>query len=99
MTSAQSAVPQGSPDHVEVENVNQFVDILSAWHANRVAVLEHMLSIPTGTEMELSDGTKKILEGDFLDGFRAGIGLSLMQLGTLPFAELPDPAANDAKVV
>jgi len=71
---------------VPIENVEQFVSITCAWHTDKVKVLEHMLAIPEGTKIEVSGQAEATLTGDMLAGFRAGIELSLMQLGTLPFA-------------
>ena len=82
---------------LEVVNLNQFVTLLSKWHENRVAQLEHLLEIPEGTEASLNDEVSVELKGDVRTGFLIGITLGLAQLGTLPFAvemedtpELPD---------
>lgn len=87
-------------DTVEVDDIHHFVAITTSWHAKKVAVLQHMLQVPAGTEMTTEGGTEVVLEGAFLDGFKAGLGLALMELGILPFAaEVEDdpaqPAAND----
>lgn len=86
-----------------IESLDQFAGLLTAWHAEKVRVLEHMLQIPEGTEMVVDGGEAVPLIGDRLAGFKAGIQLSLMELGTLPFitesrdAEpAPADAANDA---
>ena len=88
---------QENQDTLVIEDMNQFVQILVAWHSEKVKVLEHMLQVPDGSVME-TNGTKATLTGDLLAGFKAGIELALMELGTLPFAYETDPpeAANDS---
>ena len=80
-----------------IEDMHQFVQLLVAWHSEKVKVLEHMLQVPDGSVME-TNGIKATLTGDLLAGFKAGIELALMELGTLPFAYETDPpeAANDS---
>lgn len=76
---------------LEVVSLNQFVTLLSKWHENRVAQLEHLLEIPEGTEASLNDEVTVKLSGDTRTGFLIGVTLGLAQLGTLPFAvELED---------
>lgn len=88
---------EATPDTLVIEDMNQFVQILVAWHSERVQALEHMLQVPDGTVME-TNGIDATLTGDLLVGFKAGIELALMELGTLPFAYETDPpeAANDS---
>lgn len=88
---------QENQDTLVIEDMNQFVQILVAWHSEKVKVLEHMLQVPDGSIME-TNGIKAKLTGDLLAGFKAGIELALMELGTLPFAYETDPpeAANDS---
>ena len=88
---------QENQDTLVIEDMNQFVQILVAWHSEKVKVLEHMLQVPDGSVME-TNGIKATLTGDLLAGFKAGIELVLMELGTLPFAYETDPpeAANDS---
>lgn len=82
-------------DTIVIESVEQFVSITCAWHTDKVKVLEHMLSIPEGTKIEVAGQPEATLTGDMLAGFKAGIELSLMQLGTLPFAaELEEEVAS-----
>ena len=73
------------PETIEITDVNQFVGILIDWHAKKVAILEHMLQVPEGTEMIVDGGTPVILTGDMLAGVQAGISMALMELGILPF--------------
>ena len=84
---------------VAVENLDQFVMVLTAWHDNKCQVLKHLLEIPEGSEVQVSDDEPRIMTGDLLAGFRLGIEMALSELGTLPFvAEMEDvPAANDAQ--
>ncbi len=88
---------QENQDTLVIEDMNQFVQILVAWHSEKVKVLEHMLQVPDGTVME-TNGIDATLAEDLLIGFKAGIELALMELGTLPFAYETEPpeAANDS---
>lgn len=86
--------PITPPDTIEITDINQFVGILSEWHAKKVAILEHMLQVPDGTEMIVDGGTPIILTGDMLAGVRAGISMALMELGSLPFVAEMEPATT-----
>lgn len=84
---------QPTPDIIEITDVNQFVGILAAWHSKKVAVLEHMLQVPEGTEMSVDGQDPLILTGDMLAGVKAGISIALMELGSLPFIAETEPVA------
>lgn len=77
-----------------IDSLDQFINILYIWHGRKVKVLEHMMTIPEGTEMEL-DGKTITLSGDVHTAFVEGIKLSLHELGTLPFTvEKEDEQGN-----
>ena len=76
---------------VVVADIDQFIQLLFGWHDGKVKVLEHMLSIPEGTEITFNNEGTKILAGDLHKGFIIGLSLALMELGTLPFAAEMDP--------
>lgn len=81
---------------IVVEDINQFVKLLSAWHSSKVDVLNHMMEIPSGTEVTFNSNEPVVLEGNVLKGFVMGISLSLMELGELPFAaEMEEPEGED----
>ncbi len=84
-------------DTVEIQDLDQFVRMLTAWHNSKVATLEHMLTVPEGTEMELPDGSHIELSENHLRGFKAGLVLALIELGSLPFVAEPMEAANESK--
>lgn len=75
-----------SSDTLEITNLDHFVALLVDWHNNRVQRLEHMLEVPEGTEMQVDDGESRLLEGDLLAGFKAGITVALSEMGVLPFS-------------
>lgn len=92
--SKEPTTPNHNPvDTVEVDNIDHFVAILTDWHSGKVKTLQHMAEIPPGSEMETEGGITVVMHGEFLDGFKAGIGLALMELGTLPFAAEPEAVA------
>lgn len=88
---------------VEIADLDQFVRVLVGWHSQKTAVLKHMLDIPMGSEMTFGETvTPTIMAGDFLDGFKAGIDLALIELGVLPFVyeqeAITTPPTPDAKL-
>ena len=89
----EAQVAQQAPqpnDTIPIDNLDQFVRVLTGWHADKVAMLRHLLQIPEGTTFEVGEQTV-VVEGHVLAGFKFGIELALMQVGTLPFAvELED---------
>lgn len=86
---------QSLPDTIDITDLDQFVAIITAWHQNRVAQLEHLLEIPEGTEASLNDDETIKLEGDIRTGFLIGITVGLTQLGKLPFVAEMAPEATD----
>ena len=88
------------PQTLIVENIDQFIQLLSGWHEDKVKTLEHMLGMPEGIEVTFNDEVPQILSGDLHKGFLMGLSLALMELGTLPFgAEVEDqPAIPDEPV-
>ena len=79
------------PETVVVSDLDEFVRTLVGWHNHKVKVLEHMMEIPSGTEVVFNKNAPMVLEGELLKGFCMGIQLALMELGKLPFeAEMDD---------
>jgi hypothetical protein len=82
------------PDIIPVYDLDKFVQTLTAWHANQCAAVQHMLTIPEGSQFEIGEDEAKqsvTLTGDVLVAFKLGIEMTMMQLGTLPFvAEMDD---------
>ncbi len=82
-------------DLVALTNVDLFAAHLVAWHKRKVAMLQHMLDIPDGSEFTVNiDSVEQtvILTGDALVAFRGGLATALMELGTLPFVAIAEPA-------
>jgi hypothetical protein len=81
----QAAAPATqNPSVLEVLTLEEFTPLLVNWHNHRVQLVMHMQQIPEGTEMTV--GSKAIvLQGDALEGFKAGLAVALSELGTLPF--------------
>lgn len=79
--------PSPTEATVDVNDLDTFVQMLTHWHGNKVALIEHMKTIPDGTEVELEAGMPaSIMTGDLLKGFQLGLSFSLSELGKLPFA-------------
>ena len=80
------------PDTIEVNDLDQFVQHLTAWHSSKIKACEHLLEVPEGSEFEV-DGAQLVMSKEVLAGFKLGVELSLMQLKELPFvAELENAA-------
>lgn len=79
---------------IPISDLDQFVNLLVAWHNDKVARIRHMLSVPDGMEMQLADETPLVLTGDALTAFRVGIELGLMEFSTLPFVAEFEDAEN-----
>ena len=80
-TQANNAAPTTVP----VEDLDQFVRILTAWHMEKCALVQHLLEVPEGSTFEVGDDKEIVMTGAALDGFKLGIEMAMMQLGTLPF--------------
>lgn len=102
MNQVEEVVPTTAPvTTVEIKDLDTFARSLAHWHDNKVKVLEHMLSLPSGTEMIVDGNTEApvIMAGDMLAGFKAGIDLALMELGTLPFVFETEPPVESPPAV
>lgn len=89
-----------APQTLIVEDIDQFIQLLSGWHEGKIKTLEHMLGMPEGIEVTFNDEAPQILSGDLHKGFLMGLSLALMELGTLPFGvEVQDqPTTSDEPV-
>ena len=85
MTDTTNEANVSQPETVSIDTLDQFVRALHAWHSNRVQILQHLTSIPVGTEVSGDDQVNRILEGDFREGFILGLKVALSELGELPF--------------
>lgn len=79
---------------VEVQDLDQFFGILSAWHNKQVLTAEHFLQIPDGSDVTVGDVTVK-LEGEKKDAFIAGVTLTLQLLGKLPFTPITEEGSSN----
>lgn len=91
---------------VEMTDLDQFVQTLTAWHQAQCAKVQHMLKLPLGATFDI-EGKRVVLRGKAMDAFKLGVEMALMQLGTLPFlvemeespeAKPAQKAANDEPV-
>ena len=79
---------------LEVVNLDQFVVLLSKWHQNRVAQLQHLMDIPEGTLASLNEETSIELTGDARIGFLIGVTVGLSHFGELPFVAEIDESST-----
>lgn len=86
---------QSTPETLYVENIDHFIALLFAWHEGKVKTLEHMLTIPEGTEVSFNDEPETALSGDVYKGFLIGLSLALLEFGSLPFMAEPAPEGDD----
>lgn len=78
---------------IEVEDLHSFVSLLNSWHKEKVAILEYLIEIPVGTEMEYEGKTITLID-DTLLAFKAGINLALGEIGILPFQAVTEGVTN-----
>ena len=87
-----NSAPEGV---VMITSLDQFIKMLSAWHANQVELLTHMLEVPEGTEVTTDGGEQISLSGDTRRGFLLGLHTALAEMGELPFIthpqDVPEP--------
>jgi hypothetical protein len=83
------------PETVEIDDLNQFVFLLSNWHQDRINILKQMMEIPQGFEVELEGEAPMPLTGDLHKGFKIGLIVALSELGVLPFVAEPNAAVLD----
>ena len=49
-----TSIPKAHAESIEVNDLDDFVKILTGWHQERVKVLQHLMTIPdTGVQIEL----------------------------------------------
>ena len=80
---------QETPELAPVASLDAMVGLLAAWNHKQVALVQHMMEVPPGTDMHFGDETIK-LEGDTLKGFTVGLAIGLELLGKLPFQIIPE---------
>lgn len=78
-----------------VDNLDQFVQVLLGWHQKQVATLEHFMTIPQGSAVQVGEDEELILIDDAHRGFIAGLSLALMHLGILPFKAEVEEETDD----
>ncbi len=85
-------------DIVQMNDLDDFVQHLVAWHNNRVAQLNQLLNAPEEVEIRFSqdEGKDLVLTGENRKGFMAGLVVAKDLLGTLPFTlSLEDPVEEE----
>lgn len=82
---ASLMMQEPNTETIDVESLDDFVHMLVSWHGHKHAILTHMLEMPDGTYMQMGENEPVAMTGDMLAGFKVGIQLALMELGTLPF--------------
>lgn len=95
MSEQASNTPQAPKDDmIAINDLDQFIALLTDWHSRQVATIKHLQDAPVGIKVMVGDGTEAtehVLEGQFREGFQLGLGLALNYLGILPFmAEYSD---------
>lgn len=96
-----AVLPNPEAETVHIESLDKFVQILTSWHAEKCAVVQHLLDVPEGSEFQVCDEggdnpTTITMNADLLAGFKFGIEMTMMQLGTLPFGVEYTPEALPA---
>lgn len=82
---------------IPVTELHTFVQLITAWHQNRVATAEHLAQIPEGIELKV-DGEEGslVLEESNHASFVLGVNMTLALFKTLPFGiEYEEEATAD----
>ena len=87
-------VPATPPEQVEVTNLDHFVRLLVAWHSKEVHRAQQLLQVPVGTAFTIGE-EELVLEGPALAGFKFGVEMTLMCLGSLPFVAQVEEKAEE----
>jgi len=87
----------------QIVDLGTFINLITDWHANKVAFLAHLKAVPAGVKMTLNDEEEILLEGDFLKGFQYAMGVALSELGTSPISrgiivEVPEATQSEVQV-
>lgn len=99
MSEQATTTPQASKDDmIAINDLDQFIALLTDWHNRQVATIKHLQEAPAGIKVLVGEGTEAVehvLEGKFREGFQLGLGLALNYLGVLPFmAEYSDEPSS-----
>lgn len=74
-------------DVIPVDDLDTFIHIVTSWHQNKVKMVQHMLEVPEGQEVEYEDKTY-VLVDDVRQAFIIGVTVALSELGVLPFTSV-----------
>jgi len=86
-----------SPDTLEIKDINHFVGLLSRWHQRKVAILNHMLTVPEDAEVMINEAEPVKMTGEFRKGFELGVSIALSELGELPFVAEMEESDSSTK--
>lgn len=92
-TKVQEVVTEEvSNESFMIESIDQFGQLVEAWHSQGVLTLKHLMEVPVGMEIVIEGEEPFKMEGDIQRGYKLGLNVALNYLGTLPFssAETPD---------
>lgn len=85
------------PDIIPVQDANQLAGVVTQWHELIKQRLQHMVSIPEGTELEFENGDSLVLEASTLSAFQLGIQYALSEMESFPInVEYEDDEANSS---
>lgn len=81
----QKVQQQEASKLLPIEDLNTFIQLLTAWHQKQVATIQHLSEVPPGMGVQIGEDPPFTMEGDVHKGFLLGINMSMEYLGTLPF--------------
>ena len=82
---------------IAINDLDQFVKLLSQWHSHKIKIIKHMQEAPETTEVAVGDEKPVPLTGDFRKGFQLGIAVALAEMGELPFVAELEEAITSVK--
>jgi len=70
---------------INVNTIDDMMSVLYHWHAEKVAVLKHMINVPDEAKVTIDEKRELILKGEVREAFKLGLTLALIEMGKLPF--------------
>lgn len=95
---AQSPEVTQAPVQRMIESIDDFAGLIAHWHQANVNDLKQLFDMPMGVEMTIEgegEKTTLVMEGNILLAFQTGIHAAMNLFGTLPFAAVEKPPAED----
>lgn len=97
----EHATQEAIPETVFIDDLDNFVRMIVAWHLTQLQRVDHLMQVPEGSTFQVGQDpvTEIVMTPEVLTGFKFGIEMVMMHLGKLPFTvqveQLPEDEAGD----